>query len=240
MVEKKKNRGKKPIVLFVSKEKEPLFSKKNRKLVTDPLNDNNPISVQVLGICSALAVTVQLKPSIVMAISVTAVVAFSNVIISLLRNLIPNRIRIIVQLVIVAGLVIIVDQILRAYSYDVSKQLSVFVGLIITNCIVMGRLEAFALGNGPWKSFLDGIGNGAGYGLILITVAFFRELLGSGKLLGYEILGHKGATLAESTGLYAMGYENNGLMLLSPAALLTIGILIWIQRSRNKKLIDKS
>lgn len=242
MAEKKKQEGKKPIILFVSEEKEPLFSKKNRKLMTDPLNDSNPITVQVLGICSALAITVQLKNSIVMAISVTAVVAFSNVIISLLRNLIPNRIRIIVQLVIAAGLVIIVDQILRAYAYDVSKQLSVFVGLIITNCILMGRLEAFALGNKPWKSFLDGIGNGAGYGLILIIVAFFRELFGSGKLYGYEIpgLGHKGATIADSTGIYAMGYENNGLMLLPPAALLIVGVLIWIQRSRNRKLIEKN
>lgn len=236
----KKNKEKEPVVLFVAEEKEPLFSKKNRKLMTDPLNDNNPITVQVLGICSALAITVQLKPSIVMAIAVMVVVASSNVIISLLRNLIPNRIRIIVQLVVVAALVILVDQVLKAFAYDVSKQLSVFVGLIITNCIVMGRLEAFALGNGPWKSFLDGIGNAAGYGLILITVAFFRELFGSGKLLGFEILGHKGATLAESTGLYALGYENNGLMLLSPMALITLGIIIWVQRSRNRKLIEKN
>ena len=239
MAEKKIKKEKKPVVLFVAEEKEPLFSKKNRKLLADPLNDNNPITVQVLGICSALAITVQLKPSIVMAIAVMAVMAFSNVIISILRNFIPNRIRIIVQLVIVAALVILVDQILKAFAYDVSKQLSVFVGLIITNCIVMGRLEAFALGNGVWKSFLDGIGNAAGYGLILVIVAFFRELLGSGKLFGYEILGHKGATLAESTGLYALGYENNGLMLLSPAALLVVGLLIWIQRSRNRKLIEK-
>lgn len=223
----------------MSGEKESLFSKKNRALLSDPLNDNNPITVQVLGICSALAITVQLEPAIVMAISVTAVTAFSNVIVSLIRNLIPNRIRIIVQLVVVAALVILVDQILKAYSYDVSKQLSVFVGLIITNCIVMGRLEAFALGNGPWKSFLDGIGNGFGYGVILIAVAFFRELLGSGKLFGIEVLGHKGATLAESTGLYAYGYENNGLMLLSPMALIVVGIIIWVQRSRNTKLIEK-
>jgi Na+-transporting NADH:ubiquinone oxidoreductase subunit D len=229
-----------PVVLFVAEEKEPLFSKKNRKLLTDPLDDNNPITVQVLGICSALAITVQLKPSVVMAIAVVAVMACSNVIVSLMRNLIPNRIRIIVQLVVVAALVILVDQVLKAFAYDVSKQLAVFVGLIITNCIVMGRLEAFALGNGPWKSFLDGIGNAAGYGLLLIIVAFFRELLGSGKLFGYEVLGHKGITLADSTGLYAMGYENNGLMLLSPAALLVVGILIWIQRSRNRSLIEKS
>lgn len=223
----------------MSEEKEALFSKKNRSLLSDPLNDNNPITVQVLGVCSALAITVQLKPAIVMAISVIVVTAFSNVIISFLRNLIPNRIRIIVQLVVVAALVILVDQVLKAYSYDVSKQLSVFVGLIITNCIVMGRLEAFALANKPWRSFLDGIGNGAGYGLLLVIVAFFRELLGSGKLFGFEVLGHKGVTLAESTGLYAMGYENNGLMLLSPMALIVVGIIIWLQRSKNRKLIEK-
>jgi Na+-transporting NADH:ubiquinone oxidoreductase subunit D len=208
-------------------------------LLSDPLNDNNPITVQVLGICSALAITVQLKPAIVMALSVMVVTAFSNVAISLLRNLIPNRIRIIVQLVVVAALVILVDQVLKAYSYDVSKQLSVFVGLIITNCIVMGRLEAFALANKPWPSFLDGLGNGAGYGILLVVVAFFRELLGSGKLFGMEVLGHKGVTLAESTGLYAMGYENNGLMLLSPMALIVVGIIIWLQRSKNRKLIEK-
>ncbi|HET8884984.1 MAG TPA: NADH:ubiquinone reductase (Na(+)-transporting) subunit D [Salinimicrobium sp.] len=228
------------MILFLSnsEEKEHFLSKRNRKLITDPLNDDNPITVQVLGICSALAITVQLEPSIVMAISVIVVVAFSNVIISFLRNLIPNRIRIIVQLVVVAGLVAIVDQILKAYAYDVSKQLSVFIGLIITNCIVMGRLEAFALGNKPWRSFLDGIGNGAGYGLILVIVAFFRELLGSGKLFGYEVLGHKGATLAESTGLYSFGYENNGMMLLSPMALIIVGVIIWVQRSKNRKLIE--
>lgn len=239
MADIKHKKEKEPTVLFVAEEKEPLFSKKNRKLMTDPLNDDNPITVQVLGICSALAITVQLEPSIVMAISVMAVMAASNVVISLLRNLVPNRIRIIVQLVVVAGLVALVNEVLKAYAYDVSKQLSVFVGLIITNCIVMGRLEAFALGNGPWKSFLDGIGNAAGYGLILIVIAFFRELLGSGKLLGYEILGHKGVTLAESTGLYALGYENNGLMLLSPAALLVLGVIVWFQRSKNRKLIEK-
>lgn len=239
MADIKNKKEKDPMVLFVAEEKEPLFSKKNRKLITDPLNDDNPITVQVLGICSALAITVQLEPSIVMAISVMAVMAASNVVISLLRNLIPNRIRIIVQLVVVASLVALVNEVLKAYAYDVSKQLSVFVGLIITNCIVMGRLEAFALGNGPWKSFLDGIGNAAGYGLILILIAFFRELLGSGKLFGFEILGHKGVTLAESTGLYALGYENNGLMLLSPAALLVLGVIVWFQRSKNRKLIEK-
>ncbi|MEI6864537.1 NADH:ubiquinone reductase (Na(+)-transporting) subunit D [Flavicella sp.] len=222
----------------MAEEKEPLFSKQNKALLSDPLNDNNPISVQVLGICSALAITVQLKPVLVMSIAVLFVIIASNVIVSLLRNLIPGRIRIIVQLLIVASLVILVDQILKAYAYDVSKELSVFVGLIITNCIVMGRLEAFALANGPWKSFLDGVGNGAGYGMILVIIAFFRELLGSGKLFGFEVLGHKAKTLADSTGLYAMGYENNGFMLLAPMALITVGIIIWIQRSKNRKLIE--
>jgi Na+-transporting NADH:ubiquinone oxidoreductase subunit D len=220
-------------------EKEALFSQKNRKLLTDPLNDDNPITVQVLGICSALAITVQLKTAIVMSLAVMFVLVFGNLIVSLLRNLIPNRIRIIVQLLIVASLVILVDQVLKAYAYDVSKQLSVFVGLIITNCIIMGRFEAFALGNGPWKAILDGIGNTLGYGIILIIVAFFRELLGSGKLMGYEVLGHKGKTLAESTGLYHLGYENNGFMLLSPMALITVGVLIWLQRSKNRKLIEE-
>lgn len=219
-------------------EKESLFSKKNKALMTDPLDDNNPISVQVLGICSALAITVQLKPAFVMSLAVLFVIIASNVIVSLLRNLIPSRIRIIVQLLVVASLVILVDQVLRAFAYDVSKELSVFVGLIITNCIVMGRLEAFALGNGPWKSFLDGIGNGAGYAIILVIVAFFRELLGAGKLMGFEILGHKAKTLADSTGLYALGYDNNGFMLLSPMALITVGIIIWFQRSKNRKLIE--
>ncbi|MDA8596618.1 MAG: NADH:ubiquinone reductase (Na(+)-transporting) subunit D [Flavobacteriaceae bacterium] len=223
----------------MAEEREALFSANNRKLLSDPLNDNNPISVQVLGICSALAITVQLKPAVVMSLAVVFVLVASNVIVSLIRNLIPNRIRIIVQLLIVASLVILVDQVLKAYAYDVSKELSVFVGLIITNCIVMGRLEAFALGNGPWKAFLDGIGNATGYAAILILVAFFRELLGSGKLFGFEVLGHKARTLADSTGLYALGYENNGFMLLSPMALITVGIIIWIQRSKNRKLIEK-
>src|SRR5690606_22373700 len=239
-VEKEKEK-KDEIVLFVSEkeEKEHFLSKRNRKLLIDPLNDNNPITVQVLGICSALAITVQLEPSIVMGISVIFVMACSNVIISLLRNLIPNRIRIIVQLVVVAGLVAIIEQVLRAYAYDVSRQLSVFIGLIITNCIVMGRLEAFAMGEKPWRSFLDGVGNAAGYSVLLIIVAFFRELFGSGKLLGFEVLGHKGATLAESTGLYALGYENNGMMLLSPMALIIVGIIIWVQRTKNRKLIEE-
>ena len=210
--------------------KEALFSKKNRKLISDPLNDNNPITVQVLGICSALAITVQLKPAIVMAISVLVVLAVANVLISLIRNLIPSRIRIIVQLMVIAALVILVDEVLEAYVYDVSKELSVFVGLIITNCIIMGRLEAFGMANGPWKSFLDGLGNAFGYGWILIVVAFFRELLGSGTLYGYPVF--------EKLGLYNYGYENNGMMILPPMALITVGILIWIQRTKNTKLIE--
>ncbi len=241
--EKEEKEAKKnEMILFLSgsDEKENFLSKRNRKLLTDPLNDDNPITVQVLGICSALAITVQLEPAIAMGIAVIAVMAFSNVIISFMRDLIPKRIRIIVQLVVVASLVIIVDQVLRAFAYDVSKQLSVFVGLIITNCIVMGRLEAFAMGNKPWRSFLDGIGNGAGYALLLIAVAFVRELFGSGKLFGFEMLGHKGATEAASTGLYALGYVDNGLMLLSPMALIIVGIIIWIQRSKNRKLIGAS
>jgi Na+-transporting NADH:ubiquinone oxidoreductase subunit D len=211
-----------------------LLSKKDSKLITDPLADNNPITIQVLGICSALAITAQLKASIVMAISVMAVLAIGNVVISLMRNIIPQKIRIIVQLVVVAALVIIVDQILKAYSYQLSKTLSVFVGLIITNCIIMGRFEAFALANSPWRSFLDGIGNAAGYGLILVIVGFFRELLGSGTLFGFQVLGDP----IEKTGLYALGYENNGFMLLSPMALIVVGMIIWVQRSRNKELIE--
>ena len=213
-------------------DREPLFSKKNLKLLSDPINNSNPITVQVLGICSALAVTAQLKPSIVMTISVMAVLGLANVIISLLRNTIPNRIRIIVQLVVIAALVILVDQVLKAYVYDVSKQLSVFVGLIITNCIIMGRLEAFALGNKPWQSFLDGIGNGAGYGVILIIVGFFRELLGSGTLYGYKII--PDSWYISNGGFY----ENNGLMVLSPMALIAVGTIIWVQRSKNRQLIE--
>lgn len=211
---------------------EPLFSKKNLKLLSDPMNNSNPITVQVLGICSALAVTAQLKPSVVMSISVVAVMGFANVIISLLRNTIPNRIRIIVQLVVIASLVILVDQVLKAFVYDVSKQLSVFVGLIITNCIIMGRLEAFALGNRPWPSFLDGVGNAAGYGVILIIVGFFRELFGSGSIYGFQII--------PDSWYIANGgfYENNGMMILPPMALITVGIIIWVQRSKNRKLIE--
>lgn len=214
------------------KEREPLFSAKNLKLLRDPLGDNNPITVQVLGICSALAVTAKLKPAIVMAISVVVVLSVSNVIVSLFRKSVPPRIRIIFQLVVIAMMVILVDQVLKAFAFEVSKQLSVFVGLIITNCIIMGRLEAFALANKPWESFLDGIGNAAGYGLILIVVGFFREFLGSGTIFGYHVM--------EKIGIYNIGYENNGLMILPPMALITVGIIIWIQRSRNKDLVDKS
>ncbi|CAI8245113.1 MAG: Na(+)-translocating NADH-quinone reductase subunit D [Flavobacteriia bacterium] len=216
------------------KKSEPLFSKKNKKLISNPLNDDNPITVQVLGICSALAITVKLEPAIVMSMSVLFVMGAGNVVISLMRNLIPSRIRIIVQLVVVASLVILVDQFLKAFLYDVSKQLSVFVGLIITNCIIMGRFEAFALANTPWKSFLDGVGNAFGYAWILIAVAFFRELLGSGTLFGIPVLGDPAA----KTGLYALGYENNGMMLLPPMALITVGVIIWIQRAKNTKLIE--
>ena len=216
-------------------QKDALFSKKNRRLISDPLDDNNPITVQVLGICSALAITVKLWPAIVMSISVLFVLSVANVIVSLMRHLIPNRIRIIVQLIVIAALVILVDEFLRAYAYDVSKELSVFVGLIITNCIIMGRLEAFALANGPWKSFLDGIGNSFGYAWILIVVAAIRELFGSGTLLGKQIIPQAWYIDTEqATGWYA----NNGMMVLPPMALITVGIIIWIQRSRNKKLID--
>lgn len=213
-----------------------LLTKKEKGLLLDPLTDNNPITIQVLGICSALAITAELKASIVMALSVMFVLGLGNVVISLLRNIVPSKIRIIVQLVVVAALVIMVDQVLKAFAYELSKTLSVFVGLIITNCIIMGRFEAFALGNGPWRSFLDGIGNSAGYGIILIIVGFFRELLGSGTLLGMKVLGDPIA----KTGLYGFGYENNGFMLLSPMALIVVGILIWVQRSRNKALIEEN
>lgn len=213
-----------------TKEREPMFSAKVLKLLKNPFNLENPITVQVLGICSALAVTVQMKPAIVMALSVTIVTAFSNLIISSLRDTIPSRIRIIVQLVVVAALVIIVDQVLKAYVYDVSKKLSVFVGLIITNCILMGRLEAYAMANKPWPSFVDGIGNGLGYGLILVIVAFFRELLGSGKIYGMRVI---------PQAVYDSGYMDNGLMILPPMALITIGVIIWVQRSRTPELQEK-
>ncbi len=214
-------------------EKEPMFSAKILKLFTGPINKGNPITVLILGICSALAVTVKIEPALVMAISVTVVTGFSSFIVSLIRNTIPNRIRIIVQLVVVAALVILVDQILQAFAYDVSKQLSVFVGLIITNCIIMGRIEAFALGNKPWPSLVDGLGNGAGYGIILVIIAFFRELLGSGTIFGYQVV--PDAWYLKNGGFY----ENNGLMILPPMALIMVGLIIWIQRSFNKQLIEK-
>ena len=216
------------------KKREPLFSKKNKKLISDPLDENNPITIQVLGICSALAVTVQMKAAVVMSVSVLFVLILANVTVSLIRNLIPNRIRIIVQLVVVAALVIVVDQVLKAYLFDVSKELSVFIGLIITNCIIMGRLEAFALGNKPWPSFLDAVGNSLGYGMVLVIVAFFKELFGSGKLFGVEIFGN----VTEQTGLYSMGYMDNGLMLLPPSSLILVAIYIWIQKVRNPSLIE--
>ena len=208
-----------------------LWNKKNKETLLGPLSKNNPIMVQMLGICSALAVTSKLEPAIVMGLSVTIVVAFANVVISLLRKGIPSRIRIIVQLVVAATLVTLVSEILKAYAYDVSKQLSVFVGLIITNCILMGRLEAFALGNGPWESFLDGIGNGLGYGAVLVAVGFFRELFGSGTLLGYQIIPQ---SFYATDGIH--GYVNNGLMILPPMALISVAVLIWIHRSYNKEL----
>ncbi|MDX9773664.1 MAG: NADH:ubiquinone reductase (Na(+)-transporting) subunit D [Bacteroidales bacterium] len=211
-------------------EKEPLLSAKNIKLLRNPLGQDNPITVQVLGICSALAVTAKMKPAIVMAISVMVVLAVSNVVIAALRQRIPGRIRIIVQLVVIATMVIIVDQFLKAFAFDVSKQLSVFVGLIITNCIIMGRLEAFAMANKPWPSFLDGLGNAGGYGLILIIVSFFREFLGSGSIMGFPVM--------EKLGVYNFGYEDNGMMILPPMALITVGLIIWVQRSRNKSLIE--
>lgn len=213
-----------------------LLSKKDTNLILDPLADNNPITIQVLGICSALAITAELKASVVMALSVLFVLGVGNVVISFMRNMIPNKIRIIVQLIVVATLVIIVDQVLKAFAYELSKTLSVFVGLIITNCIIMGRFEAFALGNGPWKAFLDGIGNALGYGVILIIVGFFRELLGSGTLFGFKVLGDP----VTKTGLYATGYENNGFMIIPPAALIVVGIIIWIQRSKNRALIEEN
>lgn len=207
-----------------------LFSKENGEVFKGPLNLNNPVAVQVLGICSALAVTSQLKPAIVMGLSVTIITAFANLIISLLRKTIPNRIRIIVQLVVVAALVTIVSNVLKAFVYDVSVELSVYVGLIITNCILMGRLEAFAMQNSPWQSFLDGVANGLGYAKILVIVAFFRELLGSGKLFGFQII---------PDSFYELGYSNNGLMLMPPMALIIVACIIWYERAHNKDLQEK-
>ena len=203
----------------------------NKQVFFNPFSKDNPVIVQVLGICSCLAVTAKLEPAIVMGLSVIAVLAFSNVIISLIRNTIPTNIRIIVQLVVVAALVIVVNQLLLAYAYDVSKQLSVFIGLIITNCILMGRLEAFAMGNKPWPSFLDGVGNGIGYAIILVIVGFFRELLGSGTLLGFQVIPQS---------FYEAGYENNGLMILPPMALIVVACIIWTHRSYNKDLQEKN
>ena len=220
-----------------NKTSEPLFSKKNKKLITDPLTDNTPVTRQVLGICSALAITVQVSQAIVMSLSVLFVIIMGNLIVSLLRNLIPSRIRIIVQLLVVASLVIIVDQVLAAFQPDLSAKLSVFVGLIITNCIIMGRLEAFAMANKPWPSILDGLGNGLGYGAILILVAVFRELFGSGTLMGIPIFGN--SLPGEESGLYTIGYQNNNLMILPPMALIITGIIIWVQRARNKALIEE-
>jgi len=212
--------------VVVVKEKDPLFSKKNRKLITDPLNDDNPITVQVLGICSALAVSVSMMNAMVMTIAVLFVLAFSNLTTSLIRNFIPPRIRMIVQLVIIATLVTVVNEVLKTYQFGAYKQLSVYIGLIITNCIIMGRLEAFAMGNGPWKSMLDGIGNGLGYGVILLIIAFFRELFGSGTVFGFEILGD--------------WYPKNGLLVMPVSAMFLIGLLIWVHRAWNKKLVDIS
>ena len=215
-------------------EREPLFSPKYRKLITTPLGRENPITVQVLGICSALAVTAKLEPAFVLALSVMVVMGVGNVVISALRNTIPPRIRIIVQLVVIAALVILVDQVLKAFAYDVSRQLSVFVGLIITNCIIMGRFEAFAMGNKVWPSFLDGIGNAWGYGWILIVVAFFRELLGSGTIWGFQVI--PTSWYIENGGFYS----NNGMMILPPMALITVGVIIWVQRTRTKDLIEEN
>lgn len=207
-----------------------MLSKRSKEIIFNPFSKDNPVLVQVLGICSTLAVTVSLEPAIVMSVSVIAVLAFSNVIISLIRNTIPPTIRIIVQLVVVAALVIMVQQFLLAYNYDVSKKLSVFTGLIITNCILMGRLEAFAMHNKPWPSFLDGIGNGLGYGLVLVIVGFFRELLGSGSLMGYKVIPQC---------VYDAGYMDNGLMILPPMALIVVACVIWVQRAHDKELQEK-
>ncbi len=217
------------------KTREPLFSKKNKKLITSPLDDNNPVTIQVLGICSALAITVSIEQALTMTGAVLFVLVAGNVIISLMRNIIPSKIRIIVQLVVVASLVIIVNEILKAFMPDLGAKLSVFVGLIITNCIIMGRFEAFAMANGPWQSALDGVGNTLGYGIVLVIVSVFREFFGAGKVFGIEVLGNA----AEGTGLYGMGYMNNNLVILAPFALVAVALVIWVQRSRNKALIEE-
>ncbi len=214
--------------------KEPLFSKKNKRLVTEPLNDSNPVTIQVLGICSALAITVSIEQAIVMTLSVMAVLAAGNVIISMMRNIIPSRIRIIVQLVVVAALVIIVNEVLKAYLPDMAEKLSVFVGLIITNCIIMGRFEAFAMANKPWPSFLDAIGNSAGYGAVLVIIAIVREIFGAGKFFGIPLFGDR----IEGTGLYKYGYMDNNFIILAPFALFAVALVIWVQRSRNKALLE--
>ena len=221
----------------VKKPKEPLFSKKNKKLITDPLTDNNPITIQVLGICSALAITVQVEQAFWMSVSVIFVMVLGNLVVSLLRNLIPSRVRIIVQLVIVASLVIIVNELLMAFVPDVSEKLSVFVGLIITNCIIMGRFEAFAMSNKPFPSILDAIGNALGYAWILMVVALVREVFGSGKIWGWSFMGKN--LPGEESGLYELGYMNNNMMILPPMALIVVGIIIWIQRTRNTDLVEE-
>jgi len=217
------------------KEKEPLFSKKNKKLITDPLGDNNPVTIQVLGICSALAITVSIVQALTMTVAVLVVLVAGNVIISLLRNIIPPKIRIIVQLIVVASLVIMVNEVLKAFLPDLGAKLSVFVGLIITNCIIMGRFEAFAMANKPWASALDGVGNALGYGFVLVVVSIIREFFGTGKLAGIELLGNA----AEGTGLYGMGYMNNNLVILAPFALIAVALVIWVQRAINKSLVEE-
>lgn len=215
--------------------KEPLFSKKNKRLITEPLDETNPVTIQVLGICSALAITVSIEQALVMTGSVLFVLGAGNVIISLLRNLIPSRIRIIVQLVVVASLVIIVNEVLKAFMPDIAEKLSVFVGLIITNCIIMGRFEAFAMANKPWPSFLDAVGNTVGYGFILVLVSVFREVFGAGKFFNIPLFGDR----IEGTGLYKYGYMDNNFIILAPFALFAVGIIIWVQRARNKSLIEE-
>lgn len=225
----------------LAEEKEPLFGPKERKLLSDPLSSDNPITVQVLGVCSALAVTSMVKPSLIMAVSVTLVTGFANLVISLMRKGIPKQIRMIVQLVVIAFLVTVVEQTLKAFNYETWKQLSVFIGLIITNCIVMGRLEAYAMANKPWRSFLDGLGNGAGYGAILIVLAVIREFFGKGSIAGFQIIGASDAYMLNTTEISWLGwYQNNGLMVLPASSIFLIGIIIWIQRSVNPKLVDVS